>query len=178
MEIRNLTPMSKGTSFGMALKVKPEDVENFTKFINSSGYKKNLVERGLTQFVKEQAKNKFADIQYDVTHNSFTVVPKDGASSCFDERRFANEGFKPTSLEKAMDFNDAECEAVKDKSGFKQLVAVSKILARSAKAVFDTAYRNSQEILPANLLDAGKYANKINKETEQVAKIGDILNQG
>lgn len=180
MEIRNITQMTRCNtpSFGMALKVRSEDVEAFTKFINGSNYKKNLVENGLKQFAKEQAKNKYADIKYNVNYNSFTVVPKEGAVARYGERDFTNNGFNPTTLDKVIDACDAEYEAVKDQSGLKRFVTAAKLTAKSLKATFDTKYRKPQELLPANLQAAGRYANKIKAETERVAKISDILNQG
>lgn len=179
MEIRNITPMtrSNATSFGMALKVRPEDVEEFTKFISNSKYKKNLVENGLKQFAKEQAKNKYADIKYDVSWDSFRVVPKEGAVARYGERDFPKDGYNPTTLDKVIDACDAEYNAIKGKSSLKRFVTLTKMAAKSLKAAFDTKYRNPQEFLPANLLEAGKYANKIKTETERVAKFNNILNQ-
>ena len=80
MQVQNITPINH-QSFGMALKVKPEDMKAFTEYISKNTDLKTA-QRGITQLIKSQKNNKHFDIIYKKAGN--VIKDKEGYSVNMD----------------------------------------------------------------------------------------------
>ena len=168
MEIRNVTStLRNNTSFGMALKVKLDDVQGFTKYLKSSGYKESLVQKGLKQIIKEQNSNKHFDIMYEDRGGFFRIEPKtEFAKEVFPGVAYTDETSGTlNSIElKSQDLNEYLNSSKPNTFG------KIKHICGYLKEFLKASLYNQKEFLPAQLRAAAKTATSMNQQVEAFEK--------
>lgn len=167
MEIRNITQIHSNQSFGMALKVDPDDVRYLLNY-TSANCKDSYIIPGLKQIIREQKNNKHFDIVYQPNKDRFAIVPKTEVAKKMSYRKYQEcDDIYPNNVERyRFDFEDKEKLTFIQKTRLHTGVFLRKLTNR----LF-----NKREFLPGGLRQVSDYTTDLEKEANQIKKVRKIF---
>ena len=176
MQVRTITPTQP--NFGMAF-VKPNQMDEFKKFVTKNEKNNVLIGKGLEQIIKEQKSNKHFDIwhAYDGDTEGIMIRPNSAdASKLFRDIKYPKDmpdrETQLTIMQKKLKKEKALLNT--STSWYQKLVGRYRVFLAEhnlKKFIKD----NPKYCLPKNLLYASEDATMLDKELDEILKFDKII---